>query len=151
MLSLEQLHTLYKFALTLGIEPLVEVNNAQEMEVAIELGAKVIGVNNRNLHNFEVDMETTTKLVNMVPQGTILVALSGIKGREDVERYVEQGVGGVLVGELLCSPRTRGHSFADCWACRPRRLPPRFWSRSVVSRLSMPLCRPLIQEQISSE
>ncbi|KAG0198840.1 bifunctional tryptophan synthase trp1 [Mortierella sp. GBA30] len=101
MLTVEQLHTLYKFAVNLGIEPLVEVNNAQEMEVAIELGAKVIGVNNRNLHNFEVDMETTTKLVNMVPQGTILVALSGIKGREDVERYVEQGVGGVLVGEAL--------------------------------------------------
>ncbi|GJJ69139.1 anthranilate synthase / indole-3-glycerol phosphate synthase / phosphoribosylanthranilate isomerase [Entomortierella parvispora] len=101
MLSVEQLHALYKFAVKLGIEPLVEVNNAQEMEVAIELGAKVIGVNNRNLHNFEVDMETTTKLVNMVPEGTILVALSGIKGREDVERYVEQGVGGVLVGEAL--------------------------------------------------
>ncbi|KAF9571969.1 bifunctional tryptophan synthase trp1 [Mortierella alpina] len=101
MLSIEQLHSLYKFAVGLGIEPLVEVNNAQEMEVAIELGAKVIGVNNRNLHNFEVDMETTTKLVNMVPEGTILVALSGIKGREDVERYVEQGVGGVLVGEAL--------------------------------------------------
>ncbi|CAO3572264.1 unnamed protein product [Mortierella alpina] len=101
MLSLEQLHGLYKFAQGLGIEPLVEVNNAQEMEIAIELGARVIGVNNRNLHNFEVDMETTTKLVNMVPEGTILVALSGIKGREDVERYVEQGVGGVLVGEAL--------------------------------------------------
>ncbi|KAF9174739.1 bifunctional tryptophan synthase trp1 [Mortierella sp. AD011] len=101
MLSVEQLHTLYRFAVSLGIEPLVEVNNAQEMEVAIELGAKVIGVNNRNLHNFEVDMETTTKLVNMVPEGTILVALSGIKGREDVERYVEQGVAGVLVGEAL--------------------------------------------------
>ncbi|KAF8928084.1 indole-3-glycerol phosphate synthase-domain-containing protein [Dissophora ornata] len=101
MLSVEQLHLLYKFAVGLGIEPLVEVNNAQEMEVAIELGAKVIGVNNRNLHNFEVDMDTTTKLVNMVPEGTLLVALSGIKGREDVERYVEQGVAGVLVGEAL--------------------------------------------------
>ncbi|KAG0340433.1 bifunctional tryptophan synthase trp1 [Podila humilis] len=101
MLSVEQLHTLYNFAVKLGMEPLVEVNNAQEMEVAIELGAKVIGVNNRNLHNFEVDMKTTTNLVSMVPQGTILVALSGIKGREDVERYVEQGVGGVLVGEAL--------------------------------------------------
>ncbi|KAF9980347.1 bifunctional tryptophan synthase trp1 [Modicella reniformis] len=101
MLSVEQLHTLYKFAVNMGIEPLVEVNNAQEMEIAVELGAKVIGVNNRNLHNFEVDMETTSKLVNMVPKDTILVALSGIKGREDVERYVEQGVAGVLVGEAL--------------------------------------------------
>ncbi|KAF9579818.1 bifunctional tryptophan synthase trp1, partial [Lunasporangiospora selenospora] len=101
MLSVEQLHSLYKFAKGLGIEPLVEVNNAQEMEVAIELGAKVIGVNNRNLHNFEVDMQTTTNLANMVPADTILVALSGIKGREDVEHYMEQGVKGVLVGEAL--------------------------------------------------
>ncbi|KAF9437612.1 bifunctional tryptophan synthase trp1 [Entomortierella beljakovae] len=101
MLSVEQLHTLYNFAVKLGIEPLVEVNNAQEMEVAIELGSKVIGVNNRNLHNFEVDMSTTTGLVNMVPKDTLLVALSGIKGREDVVQYVEQGVAGVLVGEAL--------------------------------------------------
>ncbi|KAG0240417.1 indole-3-glycerol phosphate synthase-domain-containing protein [Mortierella sp. GBAus27b] len=101
MLTVEQLRTLYNFAVSLGIEPLVEVNNAQEMQIAVELGAKVIGVNNRNLHNFEVDMETTSKLANMVPQGTLLIALSGIKGREDVERYVEQGVAGVLVGEAL--------------------------------------------------
>ncbi|KAG0029137.1 bifunctional tryptophan synthase trp1 [Podila clonocystis] len=76
MLSVEQLHRLYNFAVKLGMEPLVEVNNAQEMEVAIELGSKVIGVNNRNLHNFEVDMETTTKLEE---PSKVLVKICGVQ------------------------------------------------------------------------
>ncbi|KAF9366299.1 bifunctional tryptophan synthase trp1 [Mortierella sp. NVP85] len=101
MLKVEELETLYKFAVGLGIEPLVEVNNAKEMEIAVALGAKVIGVNNRNLHNFEVNMDTTTVLIDLVPDDTFLISMSGIKGREDVERYIEQGVSGVLVGEAL--------------------------------------------------
>ncbi|KAI0311904.1 indole-3-glycerol phosphate synthase-domain-containing protein [Amylostereum chailletii] len=104
MLDSERLAGLYAFAQGLGMEPLVEVNNAQEMEAALELGARVIGVNNRNLHDFSVDMGTTTRLADMVQaQGgnAILCALSGIKGPEDVKGYVDQGVGAVLVGESL--------------------------------------------------
>ncbi|CAG8665888.1 11401_t:CDS:1, partial [Scutellospora calospora] len=91
LLTDEQLTTLYKFSKYLGMEPLVEVNNQEEMERAVKLGAKVIGVNNRNLHTFDVDMSTTTKLAEMVPEGVILAALSGITKREDVEAYIEQG------------------------------------------------------------
>jgi anthranilate synthase/indole-3-glycerol phosphate synthase/phosphoribosylanthranilate isomerase len=101
MLNDEVLHDLYNYSKSLGMEPLVEVNNAEEMARANALGAKVIGVNNRNLHSFDVDMETTSRLVEMVPEGTILCALSGITGRADVEMYVKQGVRGVLVGEAL--------------------------------------------------
>lgn len=101
MLSDEKLHDLYNYSKSLGMEPLVEVNNAEEMARANALGAKVIGVNNRNLHSFDVDMETTSRLAEMVPAGTILCALSGITGRADVEMYVKQGVSGVLVGEAL--------------------------------------------------
>ncbi|KAI8985215.1 indole-3-glycerol phosphate synthase-domain-containing protein [Pilobolus umbonatus] len=101
MLTDDVLHDLYNYAKTLGMEPLVEVNNAEEMARANALGAKVIGVNNRNLHNFDVDMETTSRLAEMVPEGTILCALSGITCRADVEMYVKQGVGAVLVGEAL--------------------------------------------------
>jgi anthranilate synthase/indole-3-glycerol phosphate synthase/phosphoribosylanthranilate isomerase len=101
MLSDESLHTLYKYAKSLGMEPLVEVNNAEEMARANALGAKLVGVNNRNLHSFDVDMETTSKLAAMVPEGTILCALSGITGRADVEIYVKQGVHGMLIGEAL--------------------------------------------------
>ncbi|CAG8451681.1 10083_t:CDS:2 [Racocetra fulgida] len=101
LLSDEQLTKLYKFSKHLGMEPLVEVNNKEEMERAVKLGAKVIGVNNRNLHTFDVDMNTTTMLADMVPEGVILAALSGITKREDVVAYVEQGVKALLIGEAL--------------------------------------------------
>jgi anthranilate synthase / indole-3-glycerol phosphate synthase / phosphoribosylanthranilate isomerase len=101
MLTIPQLEKLYAYSLSLGMEPLVEVNSAEEMAVAVKLGAKVIGVNNRNLHSFKVDLETTSKLVSLVPKGTVLCALSGISARRDVEKYVEEGVGAVLVGESL--------------------------------------------------
>lgn len=109
MLPVNRLKALYDFALSLGMEPLVEVNNAAEMEHALALGAKVIGVNNRNLHNFEVDMGTTSRLADMVKDsGVILCALSGISGNEDVKMYVSQGVGAVLVGESLMRAEDAG-------------------------------------------
>ena len=101
MLTVEELERLYAYSQSLGMEPLVEVNSAEEMKIAVKLGAKVIGVNNRNLHSFSVDLETTSKLVSLVPKGTILCALSGISTRQDVEKYVAEGVGAVLVGESL--------------------------------------------------
>lgn len=101
MLSKEALRDLYEYAKTLGMEPLVEVNNQREMKLAIDLGAKVIGVNNRNLHDFVVDLETTSRLAKDLADGVTLCALSGITGREDVVKYVNEGVGAVLVGEAL--------------------------------------------------
>ena len=101
MLTVQQLEKLYAYSLSLGMEPLVEVNSADEMKIAVKLGAKVIGVNNRNLHSFAVDLETTSSLVSMVPKGTIICALSGISTRKDVEKYIAEGVGAVLVGEAL--------------------------------------------------
>ncbi|KAI0090556.1 phosphoribosyl anthranilate isomerase [Irpex rosettiformis] len=101
-LTQTRLEELYKYSLSLGMEPLVEVNNAKEMEVALGLGAKVVGVNNRNLHDFNVDMGTTSRLAEMVKErDVVLCALSGISTSQDVNTYVEQGVGAVLVGESL--------------------------------------------------
>lgn len=101
MLDEATLTTLYRYSLSLGMEPLVEVNTAEEMAVAIKLGAKVIGVNNRNLTSFEVDLDTTSRLLDKVPKETIVCALSGISGPKDVEAYQSNGVGAVLVGEAL--------------------------------------------------
>ncbi|KAG8985872.1 bifunctional tryptophan synthase trp1 [Tulasnella sp. JGI-2019a] len=102
ILPVRRLKKLYEHSFSLGMEPLVEVNNAEEMKVALDVGAKLIGVNNRNLHDFEVDMGTTTRLAEMCKErDVILCALSGITGPEDVRRYVSQGVGAVLVGEAL--------------------------------------------------
>lgn len=101
MLDQPLLQKLFNYSRSIGMEPLVEVQNAEETEIAVKLGAQVIGVNNRNLVNFEVDMETTNRLINMVPKETILCALSGIAGPKDVEPYIKSGVGAVLVGEAL--------------------------------------------------
>jgi anthranilate synthase/indole-3-glycerol phosphate synthase/phosphoribosylanthranilate isomerase len=101
MLDEATLTRLYKYSQSLGMEPLVEVNTAEEMTVAVKLGSKVIGVNNRNLTSFEVDLDTTSRLLDQVPKETIVCALSGISGPKDVEAYQKNGVGAVLVGEAL--------------------------------------------------
>ncbi|KAK4456021.1 indole-3-glycerol phosphate synthase-domain-containing protein [Podospora aff. communis PSN243] len=101
MLDVELLARLYSYSLSLGMEPLVEVQNSEEMATAISLGAKIIGVNNRNLESFEVDLGTTGRLRSMVPAGTFLCALSGINSHKDVLDCKEDGVDGVLVGEAI--------------------------------------------------
>lgn len=105
MLGVDELRDLYDYSVSLGMEPLVEVNNADELNVALDLGAKVVGVNNRNLHDFKVDMQTTSRLADVLRErgreDVILCALSGITGRSDVERYIGEGVKAVLIGEHL--------------------------------------------------
>ena len=129
MLPLTRLRALYDYSLSLGMEPLVEVNNAREMEAALALGARVIGVNNRNLHDFQVDMGTTSRLADMVKdQEVILCALSGITSGEDVRQYVQQGVGAVLVGEALMRAKDTRAFIAELldWTDIPK--PEALWS-----------------------
>ncbi|KAF8448679.1 indole-3-glycerol phosphate synthase-domain-containing protein [Boletus edulis BED1] len=116
MLPPARLHALYAYSVSLGMEPLVEVHTTDEMCVALELGANVIGVNNRNLHDFNVDMGTTSRLADMARGDVVICALSGISGPEDVRGYAEQGVGAVLVGEALMraeDPRVFIHHLLD--------------------------------------
>lgn len=101
MLSVELLTRLYRYSQSLGMEPLVEVNTPEEMKIAVDLGSQVIGVNNRDLTSFEVDLGTTSRLMDQVPETTIVCALSGIMGPEDVEAYKKEGVKAILVGEAL--------------------------------------------------
>jgi indole-3-glycerol phosphate synthase len=88
----------------LGMYALVEVHTEQEMQRAIDVGARIIGVNNRNLHTFTTSLETTEKLAQMLPSGSqrpLLVSESGIHSAEDVVRLRLCGVNAVLVGEAL--------------------------------------------------
>ncbi|KAI0149035.1 indole-3-glycerol phosphate synthase-domain-containing protein [Pestalotiopsis sp. NC0098] len=101
MLDVELLTRLYKYSQSLGMEPLVEVQNAEEMKIAVELGSKAIGVNNRNLESFEVDLGTTSRLRSLVPKETVICALSGINTHEDVVANHRDGVNAVLVGEAI--------------------------------------------------
>ena len=85
----------------LGMEALVEVNNGEEMARANAAGAAFVGINNRDLRNFNVDLGTTDRLASQAPPGALLAALSGINSREDVARFEAAGAEAVLVGEAL--------------------------------------------------
>jgi anthranilate synthase/indole-3-glycerol phosphate synthase/phosphoribosylanthranilate isomerase len=112
-LSHAELRGLIEFSRELGMEPLVEVNNADEMSRAVVAGARVIGINNRDLRDFNVDLGTTERLAGLVPPGTILVALSGISTREDVERFARVGANAVLVGEALMLANDAGQKVRE--------------------------------------
>jgi len=85
----------------LGLSALVEAHTKEEIEYAVESGARVIGVNNRNLKTFEVDIKNSTKLREFVPRDIVFVAESGIKTPEDIEELRKANVDAVLIGETL--------------------------------------------------
>lgn len=93
------LKDLFDVVMDLNMTPLVEVHNEREMERALMLAAPLIGVNNRDLHDFSVDLQTTQRLAGMVPEGTFLIGESGIRTADDVRAL--GGVHGILVGETI--------------------------------------------------
>lgn len=95
------LRSLMQCSREMAMEPLVEVNSAKEMERALAAGAHVVGINNRDLRSFRVDLGTTDRLASTVSEGVLLAALSGISVRADVERFERAGARAVLVGEAL--------------------------------------------------
>lgn len=93
---------LHGFARDLGLDVLVEVHDATEAMRAVQLGADLIGVNNRNLHDFSVSLERTFELLpGLLAPGRVVVSESGIRVRDDCRRLEEAGVDAVLVGETL--------------------------------------------------
>jgi indole-3-glycerol phosphate synthase len=85
----------------LGMDALVEVHTAEELERALGAGARVVGVNNRNLRTFEVSLQTSIELAERAPAGTLLVSESGLRGAGDVDRLRACGFRAFLVGETL--------------------------------------------------
>jgi indole-3-glycerol phosphate synthase len=100
-LPLEELAALHARALELGLDPLVEVHDADELAGALEVGAELIGVNNRDLRDFTVDVARTSLLVRQVPAGVTVVSESGIASAMQVRALGREGVSAVLVGESL--------------------------------------------------
>ncbi|MFJ5769810.1 indole-3-glycerol phosphate synthase TrpC [Psychrobacillus sp. NPDC093180] len=102
-LNTKELAELYQYATNLGLEVLVEVHDAEELEQALQLGSKIIGVNNRDLRTFDVDLKRTEEIASIFPfhEERVLISESGIWNIEDAERVAKAGARGVLVGESL--------------------------------------------------
>ena len=96
-----QLRDYRQLAGQLKLAALVEVHDEKELERALNAGAEIIGINNRNLKTFQVDLMTTEKLTAQIPAGKIIVAESGIHTPADVARVRAAGVNAILVGESL--------------------------------------------------
>lgn len=101
-LSKDELALLHVYASTLGLECLVEIHDEQDLEKAIEIKAPLIGINNRDLKTFQVNLETSMKLGPLVKKsGALLISESGMKTRGDVQTAALAGANGVLVGETF--------------------------------------------------
>ncbi len=101
ILSQEQLKELLSISHRLGLKCLVEVHNETEVERALLSGAEIIGINNRDLNTFTVDINTTGQLSPLIPRQKIVVAESGIKSRKDIEKLMDWRVDAALIGEAL--------------------------------------------------
>ena len=101
ILSQEQLTELLSLSHSLGLQCLIEVHNEAELEAALLNGAKIIGINNRDLGTFSIDLTTTKRLRPLVPRDRIVVSESGIRNRADVQMLREWEVDAILVGEAL--------------------------------------------------
>ena len=100
-LEQRELEHLSQTAADFQMDVLVEVHTREELDRALDLGAKLIGVNNRNLHTFEVNVATTEELSEDVPEDVLLVSESGLKTRADTQRVLDCGANAILVGESL--------------------------------------------------
>lgn len=101
ILSAQELSEMLALCDTLGLSALVEVHDAQELKTAVDAGARVIGVNNRDLRDFTVDIHNAEALAPLIPPECCFVSESGIQSAEDVLRLAEAGADALLVGERL--------------------------------------------------
>lgn len=109
----ETLHDLFAYATEQGLEVLVEVHNEEEMKRALKLNAPIIGINNRDLKTFHVDLQTTGKIADLVSEDTVLVSESGIQVKADVDEVARLGAHAILVGETFMRTDDLEKAFTD--------------------------------------
>jgi len=117
ILSRNQLKEMLVFCRELGLTPLTEVHDHEDLEKAYDCGAEVIGINNRDLDSFEVTLRTTLDLARLVPKGRILVSESGISNKEDMQILKKSGVHAVLVGTSLMKSKDIGRKTRELVNC----------------------------------
>lgn len=114
ILSEVQLGEYIKICDSLGISALVEIHDEKEAEMAVRAGARIIGVNNRNLKDFTVDTANSRKLRDLIPDDIIFVSESGVKSTDDIRAIREIGADAVLIGETLMRADDKRLSLMNC-------------------------------------
>ena len=117
ILTEKELRDYIKICDNLGLSALVEVHDEREVQMAVNAGARVIGVNNRNLKDFTVDAENSRRLRSLVPEDTLFVAESGVKTRADIEALQEIGVDAVLIGEAMMRAEDKKEKLKELRGC----------------------------------
>ncbi|MCR4869333.1 MAG: indole-3-glycerol phosphate synthase TrpC [Lachnospiraceae bacterium] len=107
LLTKKELKTYFNLTEELGMDALFEAHNEEEIRIAIECGAKIIGVNNRNLKDFTVDPHNSVNLRKYAPKDVVFVAESGIKTHKDIKLLQENGIDAVLIGETLMKAKDK--------------------------------------------
>ncbi len=100
-LDQHQLIDLHACARALTMDVLIEVHDAQELDLALKIDDAILGINNRNLHNFETNLQTSVDLLSNIPEGPLVVTESGIHSSEDVQKMLNAGIQAFLVGEAF--------------------------------------------------
>lgn len=115
-LSPPALHELAAYAAELTLDVLVEVHNEHELDIALAAGFDLIGVNNRNLHDFHTDLDTTFRLAEQIPADKLIVTESGISTAEDVRQMLSKGIYGFLIGETFMRADNPGDKLRELFS-----------------------------------
>ena len=115
-LSKSQLVDFYQLAQGLGMDVLVEVHDRQELDLALTMDLALVGINNRNLHSFEVSLDNTYQLLEKIPDNRIVITESGIHSREDVAAMRQQKVNAFLVGEAFMRSEEPGDRLSEMFS-----------------------------------
>ena len=113
ILSGGQIEEYIKICDTLGLSALVEAHDEDEVKLALSAGARIIGVNNRNLKDFSVDTKNSARMRSLVPEDVIFVSESGVRSAEDVSRLRDIGADAVLIGETLMRAANKTEKLAE--------------------------------------
>ncbi|MFI4919326.1 MAG: indole-3-glycerol-phosphate synthase [Legionellales bacterium] len=109
-LSPQQLRALYDYALSLGLTPLIEVHDLAELETALTLNPKLIGINHRNLSTLTIDLAVSDTLIKSIPNDVLVVAESGIETKKDLSTMVTRGFDGCLIGSHFMKQEQPGQA-----------------------------------------
>lgn len=113
VLEKTQISDLLDITSSLDMSAIVEVHDKNELEVALDVGSKIIGINNRNLKTFEVNLSTTEKLSRLIPEECLVISESGIKTAEDINRLESLGINTFLIGESFMSYNDPGFKLKE--------------------------------------